>query len=229
MPMPPLDMAALGWLLLCWIGYHQYSERLCGETPNLMTAMYKHRIKWMLEMTKRDLRVADASLMGSVVNSVAIFASTSVLIVGGLAAALGGADLAQEVSADLPFLTEETREMWVMKLLTLMVVFIYAFFKFAWAMRQYNYTQVLIGCVPGVETPEEERYQFAKRAAVVMTLGAKASNRGLRAFYFGLGALSWFLHPILFITASAWVVWVLYRREFRSRIFKALNDEEVEL
>ena len=37
-------------------------------------------------------------------------------------------------------------------------------------------------------------------------------------------ALGWFLHAIVFIVASAWVVLVLYRREFRSRSLRAVCE-----
>ena len=39
-------------------------------------------------------------------------------------------------------------------------------------------------------------------------------NNGLRAYYFGLAAVTWFLHPYAVFAATVWVVLVLYRREF---------------
>lgn len=36
-------------------------------------------------------------------------------------------------------------------------------------------------------------------------------------------ALGWFLHPYLFMAATAWVTWVLYRREFRSKSLACLQ------
>jgi len=47
-------------------------------------------------------------------------------------------------------------------------------------------------------------------------------NLGLRAYYFSLALLAWFLDPIVFIFSSTWVVAVLYRREFKSRTLDAL-------
>ncbi|MBI3936244.1 MAG: DUF599 family protein [Betaproteobacteria bacterium] len=45
--------------------------------------------------------------------------------------------------------------------------------------------------------------------------------------YLTLGrALTWFLHPWLMVVASAWVVYVLYSREFHSRTLKALVEED---
>jgi uncharacterized membrane protein len=49
------------------------------------------------------------------------------------------------------------------------------------------------------------------------------ANHGLRAFYFALAALTWFLHPWLFVAASAFVVYVLYQREFHSTTLHALT------
>ena len=48
-------------------------------------------------------------------------------------------------------------------------------------------------------------------------------NQGLRAYYFGVAALSWFLHPLLMIVATLAVVYVLHQREFRSRTLDALR------
>jgi len=44
----------------------------------------------------------------------------------------------------------------------------------------------------------------------------------LRAYYFALAELSWFFHPALFMLTTAWVVSVLYRREFHSKALKIL-------
>jgi uncharacterized membrane protein len=45
----------------------------------------------------------------------------------------------------------------------------------------------------------------------------------MRAYYFGLAGLAWFVHPLLFVCASLWVVLVAWRREFRSTSLKILG------
>ena len=48
----------------------------------------------------------------------------------------------------------------------------------------------------------------------------------MRAYYFALAEFSWFswfFHPWAFIVATAWVVLVLYRREFHSKALEILN------
>ena len=99
----------------------------------------------------------------------------------------------------------------------LLLIFIFAFFKFVWAYRLNTYCAVLVGAVPSSSDVDEAAKDQAQRAAKVANLAARHFNRGLRAFYFALAALSWVLHPIAFMVATAWVAVVLYRRDFRSR------------
>ena len=112
-----------------------------------------------------------------------------------------------------------------MKLLVMLGVFVYAFFTFSWAMRQYNFASVLVGSAPLVgekHVSEIERKTFASRAAKVLSNAAHSFNLALRSYYFALGMLSWFINPLVFMGATAGVVWVLYRREFRSSVLEVL-------
>ena len=48
-------------------------------------------------------------------------------------------------------------------------------------------------------------------------------NRGLRAYFFALAGLAWFVHLALFIVMIVYVLYVLHRREFRSKSLKVLR------
>lgn len=76
----------------------------------------------------------------------------------------------------------------------------------------------------GVTSAERERYAFY--AARVIDLAGLSYNHGLRAYYFALSVLAWFVSPYLFILASGFVVAVLYRREFKSRSLMALRQRD---
>jgi uncharacterized membrane protein len=73
---------------------------------------------------------------------------------------------------------------------------------------------------------DQESARVADRLAIITTSTARHFNRGIRAYYFGLAALGWFIQPWLFVLLSAWVVIVLYRREFRSRLLNTLGTPE---
>ena len=102
-----------------------------------------------------------------------------------------------------------------------------AFFKFSWAIRQLNFCSVLVGAAP--KMPKENTGQYAPQINRIARITSYASvnfNNGLRAYYFALAALTWFLHPWLMIAATGWVVWILYQREFRSKTLRALTEED---
>jgi uncharacterized membrane protein len=104
---------------------------------------------------------------------------------------------------------------------------VYAFFKFTWAIRQLGFCSTLIGAAP--RQPKEDPEQHApviNRIARITSYAGVNFNNGLRAYYFGMAALSWFLHPWLMILATMWVGYILYHREFASKTLNALVQED---
>lgn len=221
---PVLDLSALVWFLCCWIGYTAFADRRARSRWTLMSAMHEYRRLWMSEMLKRDIRIVDSNIVGTLARSVTFFASTTIFILAGLLAVFGTIDTAMRVVHELSFAVHTTREVWELKLSGLLLVFIYAFFKFTWSMRHFNYLSVMIGATPSVERLPEWAEDFTERAARVSSNATNTFNRGLRAYYFGLAYLAWFLHPVIFVASTALVVGVLYRREFRSRMMRDLGD-----
>ena len=220
-----LDALALFWFALCWLGYSVYSSKMSRRRSCLASVLATHREAWMLGLLKRENRVGDAALLGNLERNVAFFASSTLLVLAGLVAALGSGDDILAVAESLPFTMAVSEHGWEAKLLLLSVVFVYAFFKFSWSLRQYGFAAVLIGRAPEqAELNEVGARQFAIHAAQVISRAAQAFNLGLRAYYFSLAYLLWFLNPWIFMLASVTVVGVLYRREFRSRVLVALNE-----
>ena len=122
-------------------------------------------------------------------------------------------------------LNRQTLEQIQFKLLLLVVIFIYAFFRFTWALRQHTFCSIMIGAAPQVPKDREltiDEEQFAQQVARVSDRAAHEFNYGLRSYYFALSLLAWFISPILFMGACTLVVVVLYLREFRSRTLSML-------
>jgi uncharacterized membrane protein len=220
------DLLAPVWFLACWVGYTLYADRLHGRR-NLTQTMHAYRCLWVQRMLERDNRIVDAQILANLMRSVSFFASTTMFILAGLIAVLGARQDAMAVLSELPFAVDTPALLWDVKVLLLVVVFAYAFFKFTWAFRHYNYCLILLGSVPTPDRLDQESARIAERLAAIATSTARHFNRGIRAYYFGLAALGWFIHPWLFVLLSAWVVVVLYRREFRSRLLKTLGRPEL--
>jgi uncharacterized membrane protein len=215
------DLLAPAWFLLCWLGYTYFADREQSQR-SLMRTMHAYRALWTRQLLERDNRMVDTQIIANLMRSVSFFASTTMFIIAGLIAVIGARDRAMAVLAELPFAVESSPVLWDLKVLLLIVVFVYAFFKVTWAFRHYNYCLVLVGCVPAPDRLTADSPRVAERLARIASSTAKHFNRGIRAHYFGLAALSWFIDPWLFMLLSAWVVLVLYRREFRSRLLQML-------
>ncbi len=220
----PFDWFALLWFLGCWFGYALYSHRRAKNNPTLSSSLSQVRNTWMYQMLQREVRIADVTSLGILQRNVTFFASTTMFILAGLLTVLGATDKAIELFNGIPLAQENTRAEWEVKLFIMVFIFIYAFFKFAWSVRQYNFAVVMVGAAPSKDTDNEDKLEFAKWANQILTRANNSFALGLRAYSFAMAVLAWFVHSWLFVAASLWVVAVIYRREFRSQTLKALRQ-----
>lgn len=211
-----LDVVALIYFIGTWIGYSYFAEAQYARVPNLMYIMDQMRLRWMQRIMTRPNRIADASLVGNLLRSISFFANTSIFILIGLITILGYRDSAIQMIETIPFAVNASMFAWEMKIFTLIIIFIYAFFKFTWSLRQYNYCCILVGAAPMPDEDEEQHRAYSERAGRVIMNAGKHFNMGMRAYYFGMATISWFLHPLLFIGVTTLVIAITFRREFRS-------------
>ena len=224
--LPWIDWAALTLFFACWIGYATFAKRWGAVRPSILATTNLWRRRWMLQATFRDNRIVDSAVTQSLSASPAFFASTTILIVGGLLASLGATEKASELVRELPFAARTSVLVFDLKLALLAAIFVHAFFRFTWSQRQYSFGVVMVGAAPEAKdfASAAERELFADRAGRVMGLAAETFNDGLRAYYMAFAAVAWFFSPQTFMAASGGVVWVLYRREFHSEVLVALHD-----
>lgn len=221
-----LNISAFLWFLICFKGYSQYARLKARNTACLASELHQARFEWMTELLSRDVRVADNTAVANLERSVSFFASTTMLILAGLITILGSTEKAIGLIADLPYALQATRAEWEIKLILLIFVFVYAFFKFTWSLRQYGFVTVMMGGAPVMDSADSALKKEAQRIARMGSMAAHNFNMGLRTYYFSIAVLAWFLHPILFMVASATIVFVLYRREFKSSTLKTLMNEQ---
>jgi len=226
-PFTPLDLVALAWFVAVWGAYALTVERTRHGTLSLNRLMDGYREVWMRHMLEREMRMVDMQIMAALQNGTAFFASTSLIAVGGALTLMRSTDEALTVVAMLPFGIETSRALWEIKTVGLAMIFVYAFFKFAWSYRLFNYVAILFGATPPArdkETPEADAH--AVRTARLFTSAGRHFNRGQRAFFFALAYLGWFISPWVLIVTTAAAVVVLWRRQFASDSRRAVLGEE---
>ena len=107
----------------------------------------------------------------------------------------------------------------------MILLFIYGLVKFTWSVRQFNFVTILIGALAPSTHVNDEDADISRRAAGIMKLAGENFGQGLRAYYFALPVLLWFVHPVVFVIATSIVTAMLYRMEFRSRTLEVLSGK----
>ena len=144
--------------------------------------------------------MVDGIVIQSLSSSPSFFASTTILIIGGLLAVLGTTEKASELVREIPFAARTSVLVFDLKIVLLLGIFVYAFFRFTWSLRQYTFGALLVGALPERDdllamgdAAAPIREASAERAGpCVVGLAAETFNDGLRAYYFAFAAIGWF-------------------------------------
>ncbi|RUW00150.1 MULTISPECIES: DUF599 domain-containing protein [unclassified Mesorhizobium] len=219
------DLAALAFFLVVWVLHTLASDGKLVSRRSLTTAINAQREAWMRNMAEREVRIVDTAIMSGLQQGTAFFASSSLIALGGCFALLGASDRVLTIMADLPLASASSREAFQTKMFGLVLILAFAFFKFGWAYRLFNYCSILIGAVP-VPHGEASRNPVSGaavwRATRMNVLAGKHFNSGLRAVFFSIGYLGSFVGPTVFVLSTLVLLAVLVRRQFFSAARQAV-------
>ncbi len=210
-----------------WAFYSWLVERSKWRKRTLSYNMDFERLVWMKTMAAREIRMIDTNIVSGLQSGTAFFASTSLIAMGGAFTLLNSPDQFIMIADALPFMSETSISEFQFKTLGLMLLYAYAFLKFGWAYRLFNYASILIGAVamPTEEIPEDEKNQRVEKASRMSVEAAKEFNRGQRAFFIAIGYLGWFLGDLYLLATTLAIYWMMASRQFFSPACKALNNK----
>ena len=221
------DLMAFLWFAVAIMGYRLIAGFGPFERRSIVGAVQRQREAWMRNMVARDGRIVDVHLLGTLGQGNAFFASTSALIIGGLAALMGSGEKVQQLLERLPYVAKSSPVLFEIKLIMLISIFVYAFFKFAWSLRLSHYASIMIGATPLLDPTRDNLVDcedHAARAARLVGIAAEHSNSGLRGYYYAIAGMAWFFHPLAFAIATSWIILILLRRDFFSRSRRLLAN-----
>ena len=225
LPLGVADALAIAFFLAVWVLFALAAEGRIVKRTSLTQAMNAQREIWMRTMARRELRMIDTGIMSGLQQGTAFFASSSLIALGGCFALLGASDQVLTVLSDLPLSATSSRSAFQMKVFGLVLILAFAFFKFGWAYRLFNYCSILIGAVPiphGEASQNPVTQTAVWRAARMNMLAGKHFNSGLRGVFFSIGYLGWFVDPIVFVMSTLLLLAVLVRRQFFSAARRAV-------
>ena len=217
-----LDLAAILIFMLCWFGYAWFAQRHSSNRSSLLTVMNPMRERWFEQTLQRKNRIVDSSLLANLLHSATFFSSTTVLALGGLLALFGSVEKSADPFENLPFAQRSSQQLLEAKMVLLILLFVYALVKFTWSVRQFNFVTILIGSLSPKDQVIGDDRSAAWRAASILKLAGENFGQGMRAYYFAVAVLMWFVQPLFFIAATAIVTLMLYRMEFHLRAIDVL-------
>lgn len=226
------DYVALASFGLLWMIYSWLTVGSGGKLLprlSLNQAMVERRKRWIYNSLNRELKMIDTQIFAGLQNGTAFFASSSIFALGGCFALLGATDKVDAIFNNLPLVPYGGRTAFELKVAGLTFLFGYAFFKFGWSYRLFNYCTILFGGLPMTREAEKDM-EAARRAAdqVVRmnTIAASNFNSGLRTLFLSIGYLGWFAGPYMFMATTIIVIVTLLRRQYFSEARLAIMEED---
>lgn len=208
------DLLAVLAVALLWAGSGWVIEHPPERRLSVSHIMQDYRREWMRQFITRQPRIFDATLIDSLRQGTAFFASASMIAIGGGVALIGKSERLRGLAADLT-IDPATVQVEV-KIILSLAFLANALLKFVWAHRLFGYCAILMAAVPNDPAHPEAEHRAAQAAEINIT-AAKNFNRGLRAIYFALAALGWLFGPAGLLLAALASTTVLLRREFASQ------------
>lgn len=208
-----LDTIALAVTLALWLGIGWLIEHPPKRWPSVTQLMQGYRRAWMAEFVTRSPRVFDGTIIDSLRQGTAFFASAAMIAVGGGLAMIGNPAMVMGLAADLPLAGDVGQ---IRLRFALVVLFLVnALLKFIWANRLFGYCAIMMAAVPN-DPAHPNAMARAGQAADLNITAARSFNRGLRSIYFALGSVAWLLGPWALMAAAGVTAAVLLRRDFAS-------------
>ena len=209
----PWDMGAVALLIFSAVLIGWVIENPPASRPSVTVLMMQYRRDWMAQFVTRQPRIFDATVVDSLRQGTAFFASACMITLGGGIAVIGNRERLDMLAADL---TLDAQGVMLELKVGLVLLFVAnALLKFIWAHRLFGYCTIMMAAVPN-EPDHVDAYARAADAAEINITAARSFNRGLRSIYFALGAMGWLLGAWGLIAAVLVTASVLLRREFIS-------------
>jgi uncharacterized membrane protein len=207
------DALAVTLMLVAWSGLGWLIENPPAARPSVSIIMQRYRRDWMRQFVTRQPRIFDATIIDSLRQGTAFFASASMIAIGGGVALMGNPGPVLGLTRDIAH--TNTAFEFQLRVLPVIAFLANALLKFVWAHRLFGYCSIQMAAVPNDHDDPMAVFR-ADQAAEVNIHAAKNFNRGMRAIYFALGALGWMLGPWGLVVTTLAVATTLARREFAS-------------
>lgn len=204
------DLVALtvsGIMLIVYHLYLHYKQRR-HPTYTIQQLNRLTRAAWVqniMENMQKDI-MGVQTLRNSTMAST-FLASTAVLLIMGTLTLSGQGDKLDTTWHSLNVIGSSARELFLFKLLLLIIDFFVAFFSFSMSIRYYNHVGYMIS-IPEALRPKT---LTPVRVAQHLNRAGQFNSIGMRAFYFAVPLVFWLFGPQFLFAATIGLIIVLYK------------------
>ena len=218
----PYSTDALSFLLsvLLLALYHlhlKHKERL-DPSYTVQAVGRMARTAWVENVMQEGKDILAVQTLRNSTMAATFLASTAVLLIIGVLTLGSQGDKLEAAWHTLNIFGAKHAELWMTKLLMLVLDLFFAFFSFSMSIRIFNHVGYMIN------VPRAMNHKSITPAHVAIHLNRAGWFYwiGMRAYYFAVPLLFWLFGPHLMLLASICLVYVLYRLDRAPQIL--VND-----
>ena len=205
-----VDLAA--WLasVLILVAYHVFLRRKESSNPayTIQSVTAIARTAWVESiMSEPGKEILAVQTLRNSTMAATFLASTAVLLIIGVLSLSGQGDRLSNAWHSLNHFGGTHAEVWMAKLLCLLLTLLVAFFSFAMSIRVFNH----VGYMINVPFDLNHAAISPRSVAIHLNRAGRFYSVGMRAYYFVVPLLFWLFGPHLMLLATLVLVIVMHK------------------
>ena len=204
------DIVALVLSALSVVAYYLFLSMKVRENPTY-TIHGVHELArrlWVANIMRNPaMGIMGVQTLRNWIMGSTLMASTAAILIIGTLTLSGQAENITRSWHVLSMTSSHAAELWIVKVMALLITFIVAFFAFAMSVRLANHVVFMIN------VPEFEAHHNLSPESVARRLHRSGTmfSIGMRAFLFAIPLVFWLFGPYFLVAASIGLIIALYR------------------
>ena len=203
--------------------YHWLLRRKELRSPSFTVQAVNRaaRTAWVENVMREGKDILAVQTLRNSTMAATFLASTAVFMIIGVLTLSGQSDKLDATWHSLNLFGAKHPELWMLKLICLLLDLFFAFFSFAMSIRVFNH----VGYMINVPLAANHKSITPDHVAIHLNRAGHFYSMGMRAYYFVVPFLFWLFGPHLMLIATIGLIFVLYRLD---RAPKVLAEDYAE-
>jgi uncharacterized membrane protein len=205
---------ALSALLLAFYQLLLVAKERRDPTYSVRAVNTLARTAWVESVMTHGKDILAVQTLRNSTMAATFLASTSVLLIIGVLSLSGQGDKLEATWHSLNLYGARHAELWIVKLLFLLLDLFFAFFSFSMSIRVFNH----VGYMINVPLSLNHKSISPAHVASHLNRAGRFYSLGMRAYYYAVPLVFWLFGPHFMLLATLVLIFVLYRIDRAPRI-----------